>query len=242
MHIQFNRTRRDPWRGPCGQRVPEGHRAKIVAASSRPWPIVFRPLILTLGVSLLLSLAQASRGSQAQAETRTEFGAASPAQSSAARASGVHFQIEAIEAGSQLVFGSAGIPVNRNAPSRTQDKPIISNNLALRTNPAGGANDCRSGKGPSEGKLSSSFDRAAASREGSPLAGDTADRASTRSAPPDTTPYVRPIVPEDYAPGGRPAIPSNIYVPGRDQRLRDQRLRDQRLRKQTPDRSNNGDS
>ena len=62
-----------------------------------------------------------------------------------------------------------------------------------------------------------------------------AKAASMKSSPPDTTPYVRPLVPEDYAPGGRPAIPSNIYVPRRDQRLRDQRLR-----KQTPGRSNNG--
>lgn len=30
---------------------------------------------------------------------------------------------------------------------------------------------------------------------------------STRSAPPDTTPYVRPALPEDYAPGGQRAIP-----------------------------------
>ena len=147
MHIQFNRTRRDPWRGPCGQRVPEGHRAKMVAASSRPWPIVFRLLTLTLGVSLLLSLAQASRGSQAQAETWTEFGAASPAQTSVAQTSGVHFQIEAIEAESELQFGSASIPVNQDAPSRAQDKPLISNYLALRTHPTGGANDCRSEKG-----------------------------------------------------------------------------------------------
>jgi hypothetical protein len=33
-----------------------------------------------------------------------------------------------------------------------------------------------------------------------------ADTQSTRSAPPDTTPYTRPAVPEDYAPGGKPAI------------------------------------
>ena len=129
-------------------------------------------------------------------------------------------------------FGSAGIPVNQDAPSRAQDKPIIRNNLALRTNPTGGTSDCRSGTGPSEGKLSSSFDRGAASREGSPLAGDTADCASTRSAPPDTTPYVRPIVPEDYAPGGRPAIPPNVQVP----------LGDRQPREQPPGRSNNGDT
>jgi len=155
---------------------------------------------------------------------------ASSAQSSVAQASGVHFQIEAIEARSEFLFGSAGIPVNQNAPSRAQDKPIISNNLALRTNPTEGTSDCRSGTGPSEGKLSSYFDRGAASREGSPLAGDTADCASTRSAPPDTTPYVRPIVPEDYAPGGREAIPSNVQVP----------LRDRQPREQPPGRSNNG--
>ncbi len=33
-----------------------------------------------------------------------------------------------------------------------------------------------------------------------------AERESTRSAPPDTTPYVRPASPEDYAPLGRPAL------------------------------------
>ena len=33
-----------------------------------------------------------------------------------------------------------------------------------------------------------------------------AEPASTRSAPPDTTPYVRPAVPEDVAPFGKPAI------------------------------------
>src|SRR4030095_10520074 len=36
-----------------------------------------------------------------------------------------------------------------------------------------------------------------------------ADAQSTRSAPPDTTPYTRPAVPEDYAPGGKPAITPN---------------------------------
>jgi hypothetical protein len=60
------------------------------------------------------------------------------------------------------------------------------------------------------------------------IAGDAADCASTRSAPPDTTPYVRPIVPEDYAPGGKPAIPSNVQVP----------LRDQQPNEQSPDRRN----
>ena len=207
----------------------------VAAASSRPWPIVFRPLILTLGVSLLLSLAEATSGSQAQAETWTELAAASSAQSSVAQASGVHFQIEAIEARSEFLFGSAGIPVNQDAPSRARDKPIVSNNLTLRTNPTGGANDVRSANRPDEPRCFGSFDHGAASTGGLSQANDTCQ--STRSAPPDTTPYVRPIVPEDYAPSGRPAIPSNIYVPRRDQRLRDQRLR-----KQTPDRSNNGDS
>jgi hypothetical protein len=32
-----------------------------------------------------------------------------------------------------------------------------------------------------------------------------AEPSSTRSAPPDTTPYVRPAVPEDNAPFGQPA-------------------------------------
>jgi hypothetical protein len=32
-----------------------------------------------------------------------------------------------------------------------------------------------------------------------------AEPSSTRSAPPDTTPYVRPAVPEDKAPFGQPA-------------------------------------
>lgn len=205
----------------------------VAAASSRTWPIVFRPLILTLGVSLLLSLTEATSGSQAQAETWTEFGAASPAQSSVTQESGVHFQIKAIEAGSELLFGSAGISVNQDAPSRARDKPIISNNLALRTNPTGGANDVLSANRPDEPKCFGSFDHGAASTGGLSQASDTCQ--STRSAPPDTTPYVRPIVPEDYAPGGKPAIPSNIYVPRWDQRLRDQRFR-----KQTPDRSNNG--
>lgn len=34
-----------------------------------------------------------------------------------------------------------------------------------------------------------------------------------RNAPPDTTPYVRPAVPEDYAPGGQEAIPSESSKP-----------------------------
>ena len=39
----------------------------------------------------------------------------------------------------------------------------------------------------------------------SPAAG--ADSSSTRSGPPDTTPYTRPAVPEDTAPFGQPARP-----------------------------------
>jgi hypothetical protein len=38
---------------------------------------------------------------------------------------------------------------------------------------------------------------------------------SGKSAPPDTTPYVRPAVPEDYAPAGQKAIPPGVTVPGR---------------------------
>ena len=34
-----------------------------------------------------------------------------------------------------------------------------------------------------------------------------ADRESTRSDPPDLTHYVRPAIPQDYAPGGKPALP-----------------------------------
>ncbi len=37
-----------------------------------------------------------------------------------------------------------------------------------------------------------------------------AEKESTRSAPPDTTPYVRKTVPEDYAPGGKKAIPPEV--------------------------------
>jgi hypothetical protein len=33
---------------------------------------------------------------------------------------------------------------------------------------------------------------------------------STRSAPPDTTPYVRPAVPEDYSPGGKNPNPPPV--------------------------------
>jgi hypothetical protein len=43
---------------------------------------------------------------------------------------------------------------------------------------------------------------------------------SFRSGPPDTTPYTRPIVPEDYAPGGKPAIPPGVTVPAPDESLR----------------------
>jgi len=39
------------------------------------------------------------------------------------------------------------------------------------------------------------------------------DNRSFRSGPPDTTPYARPTVPEDYAPMGEPAIPPGVTVP-----------------------------
>jgi hypothetical protein len=39
---------------------------------------------------------------------------------------------------------------------------------------------------------------------------------STRSAPPDTTPYVRPAVPEDSAPFGKPAIGPGAVTEGQD--------------------------
>jgi hypothetical protein len=45
---------------------------------------------------------------------------------------------------------------------------------------------------------------------------DPAAPESTRSAPPDTTPYVRPAVPEDSAPFGKPAIGSEVVPKGRD--------------------------
>jgi hypothetical protein len=35
---------------------------------------------------------------------------------------------------------------------------------------------------------------------------------STRSSPPDITPYVREIIPEDYAPGGKDAIPPGVLL------------------------------
>ena len=55
--------------------------------------------------------------------------------------------------------------------------------------------------------------------ESAETASDTSesDRNSFRSGPPDTTPYTRPIVPEDYAPGGKPAIPPGITVPAPDE-------------------------
>lgn len=37
--------------------------------------------------------------------------------------------------------------------------------------------------------------------------------APESSSPPDTTPYTRPAVPEDYAPGGKKAIPPEVTVP-----------------------------
>lgn len=40
---------------------------------------------------------------------------------------------------------------------------------------------------------------------------------SLKSAPPDTTPYVRPAVPEDYAPGGEEAIPKDVTTPSPQQ-------------------------
>ena len=43
-----------------------------------------------------------------------------------------------------------------------------------------------------------------------------AEPESTRSAPPDTTPYVRPAIPEDYAPGGRPAISPEVSTESQD--------------------------
>src|SRR2546430_3259803 len=39
---------------------------------------------------------------------------------------------------------------------------------------------------------------------------------STRSAPPDRTPYVRPAVPEDVAPFGKPAIGTKVVLKSRD--------------------------
>lgn len=38
----------------------------------------------------------------------------------------------------------------------------------------------------------------------------TGEHGSTRSAPPDTTPYVREAVPEDLTPGGKKAIPPEL--------------------------------
>jgi hypothetical protein len=43
-----------------------------------------------------------------------------------------------------------------------------------------------------------------------------AEPESTRSAPPDRTPYVRPAVPEDIAPFGKPAIGPKVVPRGRE--------------------------
>jgi hypothetical protein len=43
-----------------------------------------------------------------------------------------------------------------------------------------------------------------------------AEPESPRSAPPDQTPYVRPVVPEDVAPFGKPAIGPKIVPKGRE--------------------------
>ncbi len=40
----------------------------------------------------------------------------------------------------------------------------------------------------------------------------TTEKGSSRSAPPDTTPYIRKAVPEDYAPGGKEAIPPEVIT------------------------------
>lgn len=56
---------------------------------------------------------------------------------------------------------------------------------------------------------------------------------SFRSGPPDTTPYTRPIVPEDYAPQGKPAIPPGVTVPAPDESTRKESEDD-------PDREGNG--
>jgi hypothetical protein len=36
------------------------------------------------------------------------------------------------------------------------------------------------------------------------------EQESIRNAPPDTTPYIRKTVPEDYTPGGQDAIPPGV--------------------------------
>ena len=59
------------------------------------------------------------------------------------------------------------------------------------------------------------------------------DNRSFRSGPPDTTPYIRPAVPEDYAPQGKPAIPPGVTVPARDDSTREESEDD-------PDRESNG--
>ncbi len=38
----------------------------------------------------------------------------------------------------------------------------------------------------------------------------TKEPESTRSAPPDTAPYIRETTPEDYAPGGKKALPPEV--------------------------------
>ncbi len=68
-----------------------------------------------------------------------------------------------------------------------------------------------------EVELSPRYESSASSTGDSPQADDAS--RSTRSAPPDTTPYTRPVVPEDYAPLGKPAIPPGIWVPPPDQTL-----------------------
>ncbi len=39
----------------------------------------------------------------------------------------------------------------------------------------------------------------------------TKEPESTRSAPPDTAPYIRETTPEDYAPGGKKALPPALH-------------------------------
>src|SRR5256712_4094792 len=52
-------------------------------------------------------------------------------------------------------------------------------------------------------------------------AGGPSDRAgssetpSTKSAPPDTTPYTRPVMPDEYRPAGVPALPPDLIPPPR---------------------------
>ncbi|NNK36978.1 MAG: hypothetical protein HKP03_00745 [Xanthomonadales bacterium] len=49
-----------------------------------------------------------------------------------------------------------------------------------------------------------------------------ADNRSFRSGPPDTTPYSRPLVPEDRAPRGEPAIPPGVTAPAPGESLQTQ--------------------